>query len=123
MHNYLPGDLLTRPKLGFILHLGVFIGSNQVFHNTPTKGEHVSTVEEFAAGQQIVVQPTKASRSTVLSNAWRMMTKLNRYHLFNRNCEHTAYESIEGKPRSPQLFIILGVILAGIIVWLWSRSK
>src|SRR5258708_31347498 len=45
--------VISRPKLGVIPHVGVLLPDNTVVHCTPERGTHRSTVEEFAAGQDV----------------------------------------------------------------------
>jgi len=123
MINYLPGDVLVRSKFGFFDHFGIVIGHDRVLHNAPGKGEHISSIKEFSARQGIRVQPANVDRGTVLANARRIIGDLKEYDLINRNCEHTAYESIEGKARSPQLVAVLGFLLFVLLMWLVSRAK
>ena len=43
-----PGDIVSRPK-GVVRHVGVVV-EDGVLHNVPGRGEHVSSLESFAAG-------------------------------------------------------------------------
>ena len=63
-----PGDILRRPK-GLHEHVGVAWFDGRVLHNSPRRGEHLSSVDEFAAGRAVRVQPTPTHyRSRVLAN-------------------------------------------------------
>ena len=59
---HLPGDILLRRK-GFVLHKGIALGNGRVFHNTPIKGEHVSTEEHFRAGHRMYVDAADRRRT------------------------------------------------------------
>ena len=67
--TYLPGDILSRRK-GVVMHRGVALGNGQVLHNTPSRGEHISSVEEFRAGQRLHVEPrSRTQRERALSRS------------------------------------------------------
>lgn len=117
--NYTPslGDLLIRPKFfNLVPHEGVFVGRNTVFHNTPVRGEHLSTLEDFAAGQEITAHPTGANQNQVLSRLRQALASPKRYNPFSRNCQHSASAVIKGAALSP-LAIIVGIVIVGLILW------
>ena len=113
------GDYLTRPKKdifrGIITHIGAVIGHNQVLQNTPEKGEHVATFEEFANGELVKAHKTGAHPAKVHANVQRILENPKSYHPVARNCEQTATEAVEGKPRSPQMAVIICCV-AGFII-------
>jgi len=119
------GDLLFRPKFfGFMKleHVGVVVPQNMVLHNTPERGEHVSTVQEFAAGQAVRVQKTGSNSADVLSRANKVLADPKRYNPAFRNCEHTAFEVISGVAKSPFVLAVVGILLfIGLLVWLLRR--
>lgn len=110
--SYLPGDILSRRK-GLVMHRGVALGNGQVLHNTPGRGEHIASVEEFRAGQRLVVEPrSRSDREQALRRA--AYYRGGRYHLLTNNCEHTASRIGDDRARSPQLRgWLLGLGLAG----------
>src|SRR6266480_6451736 len=106
-HNYAIGDFVTRPKLlGFVSHIGVILGPNSILQNNRQKGEHVSTLEEFAEGEQIQVKRTGANAASVLTRVRMILRKAKPYDAVARNCEHTANEAVYGKAVSPQLVFV-----------------
>lgn len=118
------GDLLTRPKtLGFVDHYGVVVSPNTVLQNTPEKGEHLASVDEFAAGQRISVIRTSANPLEVQARCRKSLANRKAYNLVNRNCEHTAFEVAYGIAKSPQFIaaIIIGVIIFLAILVLQRR--
>ncbi|MEM1434874.1 MAG: hypothetical protein AAGG11_12510 [Pseudomonadota bacterium] len=110
--SYLPGDILSRRK-GPVMHHGVALGNGQVLHNTPSRGEHISTLEEFRAGQRLRVERRSyAERERALARAARY--RGGRYNLITNNCEHTTYRLADDSSHSPQLRgWLLGVGAAG----------
>ncbi len=100
------GDKISRPKAnGLIKHVGVYLGNERVFHNLPGRGEHVSSLAEFVAGQQMTVIPSPADLNVVQLN-WRVQERLNNpkpYHTTDYNCEHAASYVLTGQTDSPQL--------------------
>lgn len=111
-----PGDILARDK-GLHEHLGVAWFDGQVLHNSPVRGEHLSSLAEFAAGHEIRVQPTSAcDRGRALANGAAVLRAPRRYHVLRNNCEHTAHYVVQGRARSPQLVRWTLVGLFGALV-------
>jgi hypothetical protein len=102
------GSQLYRQKLAFIEHEGVVVGVNAVYHNTPEKGEHVSTISEFSAGQKIRIERTNADAQMLLTRVRSALRNPKKYHLVFRNCQHTASEMIHGTARS--FWSVVGII-------------
>ena len=97
--------LISRPKLGFLRHLGVLLPDGCVAHCTPERGEHLSTVEEFAAGQDVRIErviPIEQCMSA-LQRIAQAMVMPNAYNLFTNNCETFANRSIGERAVSSQL--------------------
>lgn len=118
------GDLLVCPKPhGLFSHVGVVAGSNTVFQNTPEKGEHLARVDEFSpGGAPVSVHRTGANPFAVMTRIQAALAAPKRYDLARRNCEHSAYEAVEGRPRSPQLaFWLVLAAIAGVVAWLVRR--
>ena len=116
------GTLLLRPKfLAIIQPQGVVVGHNAVLHNTPDKGEHVSTFGEFASGQPVHASASEADPCEVTNRARQVLSNPRPYDLFARNCQHTASALIRGVAKSP--WIAMGVILVLVIVGIWVVSK
>ena len=117
MSRYLAGDVLSRRK-GLVMHRGIALGDGRVLHNTPVRGEHISTEREFANGQRVRVESaTYAERQRALAHAAYVERRHSprRYHLFGNNCEHTVHRANSGDARSPQLRgWVAGVGLAAV---------
>jgi hypothetical protein len=115
------GDILMRPKLPCLEHIGVAIGNGLVCHNTPERGEHVSTIQEFAAGQPVKVQHTAANPLGVVSRANKILANPKKYDPVHRNCEHTTFEILHGVAKSPFVLVVISLIILGGILWLLLR--
>ncbi len=118
------GDVLMRPKFfGLVQHRGVFVGGNAVLTNTPGKGEHLVTVDEFSAGERITPHRSGANPLDVLARGRRILANPRKYDPILRNCEHTTTELTDGKAKSPSL-IFVGAVAAtiGVIYALTRRS-
>lgn len=117
------GDVLTRSKVfGFVDHAGVLVAPNTVLQNTPERGEHAVTVEEFSAGQAIRVSRVGADPAIIGARSQRILTNPRRYHPFFRNCQHTVYETVTGIAKSPYVVIVF-VLVCLAILFLWSRHR
>jgi hypothetical protein len=117
------GDVLSRPKaLSFVEHFGVVIGTDRVLHNTPEKGEHVSSVAQFAAGENLTVHRREVHVMSLLARTQHVLTKPRRYNLLTRNCEHTLSEVLWGVAKSPT-FIIVALLAAAVVLCLALRGR
>jgi hypothetical protein len=121
MTRYLPGDIVSRRK-GFVMHRGIALGDGRVLHNTPFKGEHICSEEEFSAGQRLYVQRMERSaRQRALLHA--QTDSVGRpYHLLANNCEHTVTRAIAGEAQSPQLRGWVAGLVAGAALLALTRS-
>jgi hypothetical protein len=115
------GDLLICKK-GIFDHVGVLIANDTVLQNTPEKGEHATTIEEFADGQTIKIQRMYADGSSVLSRARKILAHPKSYNAFFRNCEHTAWEVIKGIAKSPQFIFFATLAAIALIIYFATRD-
>jgi hypothetical protein len=118
MQRYLPGDIVSRRK-GFVMHRGIALGDGRVLHNTPFKGEHICSEEEFRAGHSLhVTRLDRTARQRALLHA---DVADRSYSLFNNNCEHTVYRAIGAEAESPQLKGWIAGLAAGAAVFALTR--
>ncbi len=107
MNKRSPGDIVSRRK-GPVMHRGIVLDEDRVLHNTPLKGEHVSTYEDFCRGKRARVRHLNAEeRDRALHYAETRQQRT--YNPFTNNCEHTVSRAAAGQARSPQLALIAGV--------------
>lgn len=103
---------LHRPKVGggifSVAHAAVeFIyadGESHVLHRTPDNHTHVSSYEEFAAGQEVtakVVDPQNID--ALMQRANFTLIKNKQYSPVFSNCEHLKSFVLFGKAESEQL--------------------
>ncbi len=114
--DYQPGDIVSRRK-GIVMHRGLILEDGRVYHNTPFKGEHVSTLHEFRKNRRMSVHPTNEFKRDETLQRYR--DRLDRpYNLFTNNCEHTISRAATGRGRSPQLasYLISGGVAAATLV-------
>ena len=97
MPTYRPGDIVARRK-GLVMHKGLVLRDGRILHNTPLRGEHISTASEFRAGKRLRVQP---ALSPVVPDEPHLERRA--YHLFRNNCEHTVHRACGRRAHSPQL--------------------
>jgi len=119
--RYLAGDIVTRRK-GLVMHKGVSLGGGRILHNTPFRGEHVCTEEEFAAGHRLYATNRSADerrRTLGRLGAWQPGRN---YDLFSNNCEHTVTRHVHGTAHSPQLIGWAAALLAGAATLAITRS-
>lgn len=101
------GYRLSRAKgFGLVDHVGLTFDGRDVFHNLPGKGEHLSSMVDFAAGQAIRAQEVLldwAEAFAVSSNIADAVSKNRPYHWSENNCEHSVSRVLGKQPQSPQL--------------------
>lgn len=97
---YQPGDIVSRRK-GPVMHKGIALDDGRILHNTPWRGEHVSTECEFRAGRRLRVTRLDDEARRHAVDAARDASR--RYNLFTNNCEHTVNRATTGQAASPQL--------------------
>lgn len=111
--NIEPGTILSRRK-GLIMHKGILLEDGTVYHNTPRRGEHVSSFAAFSKNRDVFAEPTdEFTREEALWGA--KLYPRRRYNPITNNCEHTVLRAATGRQRSPQLtsiFISGGIALA-----------
>lgn len=112
---------MSRRK-GIVMHRGIALGDGRVLHNTPFKGEHISSEEDFSAGQRLyVTRMDRAARQRALLHA-ETDSHGRRYSLLGNNCEHTVSRAIGGEPESPQLREWVVGLVAGAALLALTRS-
>ena len=95
------GDVVSRRK-GFVMHRGIALGDGRVLHNTPFRGEHITSEAAFRAGKRLYVDNLDdAARLRALRHA--RVDRERGYNLLTNNCEHTVTRATTGKAASPQL--------------------
>ena len=118
------GDILARPKaVGIVTHFGVAITSDLVLQNTPEKGEHIATLQEFSAGKPVTVHRTNADPSIVVARAQTVLARPQKYDLLQNNCEHTTTKVVQGMARSSQVAIFSTIALVGGLLLLASKRS
>ncbi len=121
--NIRVGDVLTRPKALIVTHVGVAVAPNLVLQNTPEKGEHLTTVQEFSAGKPVILHRTGANPATVVARAQAVISNPQKYDLIQNNCEHTVTKVIQGIAQSSQLAVFVMVALVGGVLLLASKKS
>lgn len=117
------GDFLLRPKLLGITHVGVWMGGDAVFHNAPDRGEHMSSVAEFAKGENIQIEPKNADPDTVISRVQAKLIQPRGYDPISNNCEHSANHVVTGRAFSIQLRVAVMVVAALGVTYFALRKR
>jgi len=122
------GDVLLRRKTS-VMHVGVYIGNNQVFDNAPGRGESLVSFSTFAKQNPVFVIPGQLPADTIQENVRQRLQNPKRYHLFSQNCEHSVRRVLGSAGASVQLreveeWAILGAALARGLGkrWMWAGA-
>lgn len=119
MSRYLPGDVVSRRK-GVVMHKGVVLRDGSILHNTPFRGEHVCSEEEFRAGKRLRATRLEGyERRRVLHHAENGDRR--RYNLLTNNCEHTVTRAATGSAHSPQLTSWVAGVGLGAVAFALTR--
>lgn len=98
------GSVLTVTK-GPVEHVGIVAWPGLVFHNNPTRGEHVSSIQDFSKGKPVTVvaEVEGLAMFGVQQRIRQMLQAPNPYSLGNNNCEHSLMKALGVAAKSPQL--------------------
>ncbi len=99
--RYLPGDVVLRRK-GPVMHKGIALGDGTILHNTPFRGEHVVSEEDFLRGRRMYVERRSHTERRRALHAAHNHERRD-YNLLTNNCEHTVSRAATGRSASPQL--------------------
>jgi len=109
-----------RKKMsGLVAHAGVELnfsmGKQLVLHASPDKNTHLSTVEEFSAGEKLVKKTSINATQAIVDRINSRLSANFKYSVFN-NCEHLASGVLTGRPTSAQLKTSLTISLVGTAI-------
>jgi hypothetical protein len=112
-----PGQILVRRKLGPFegWHYGTAVDGATVFHSTPERGCHYSSLHSFASGHPVGVFPTEVSSMqeyAELVNKTRMLEGASYNPLFN--CEDVTSLVRYDHPHSPTRNKVALLVLAAV---------
>jgi hypothetical protein len=113
-------SVIARPKMnGGGEHCGVLFMGNLVAHNTPERGEHVSTLQEFAPGGKFrVVRHVLPEHFHESMHRIREAVQSPRtYHATKNNCQTFANRLTGEAPSSPAVEGVGLLALAGVFLY------
>lgn len=124
------GDIIQVNKFGY-QHVGVFVGprgadSRCVVHNCKGNGVVLSHFQDFANGSPVFIHQ-KANgnyfqREEIARKALALLGK--KYDLLTFNCEHAANLAQNGKAESPQIKVLVVLMLVlGSIAFLSGNKS
>ena len=115
MNRHLPGDIISRRK-GPVMHHGVVLQNGHVLHNTPFRGVHVSSPEDFSKNKAVKTsRMSRHQRESTLARLTEEPPYQRRYNPFTNNCEHTVTRATHGHANSPQLKgLVVGLVVGAV---------
>ena len=108
------GMLLFRQK-GRFKHKGIVNENGLIVHNTPERGEHQSTLSEFADGQSVFVEKIYQFNQFMRDKISQILSSPKPYCQYSNNCEDTAGKII-GIPGSPTRDLIYLGLFVGFVI-------
>ena len=102
------------------MHKGMVLGDGRILHNTPFRGEHVCSEEEFRDGKRLYVsrQPLDRRRRALRAADAH---EPRGYNLLTNNCEHTVHRHVHGRSESPQLKSWVAGLALGALTFAATR--
>lgn len=119
-----PVRVISRPKLAFLRHAGIQLSDGCVAHNIPSKDEHISTLEEFAAGCpcRIEYELTPSEIMPTWQRIAQAMLRPQRYSAGANNCEIFVNRMLGRAPESPQLQGLALLAALGLLIGFGSKK-
>lgn len=111
---YSAGTVLARPK-GLFTHVGVVTEWGTIFHNTPERGEHESSFQDFTGGESVIVRAHVVNLRGFLLRLHQRRLFPQPYDAVSNNCEHTVAVLAGDEPASPQL-VGWGLLVGTVVV-------
>jgi len=116
------GDVLLRRKL-LVMHVGVYLGDDNVLHNAPSQGQNKTSLDMFTQGGETFFVSSNLGPERILSNAEKILKQKKDYHLFKRNCEHTIHQVLELPDISRQLTEVeVWALIGAAYGYSWGRK-
>ena len=116
---------ISCPKDWGQKHVGIWFSDGRVAHCARRRGEHISTIDEFAAGHDVTIErmvPLHEHAAT-LARIAEAMRSPKAYDIVNNNCEMFVRRMLGEKVESPQLQgAILVIGLAAVLGLAAARS-
>lgn len=119
--TFRPGDIVSRRK-GPFRHVGIVVGYDQILHNTPLMGEHLTDADGFSKGNPVRVEygiPSAEARQSAIAHR---ASRPRGYNPLTNNCEHTVNRIASGHAHSPQLQMFAAAIGTAVLALVASRS-
>lgn len=106
--------VISRRKAGAFQHIGLQLPDGRVVHCAPGKGEHLSSVEEFADGQDVTIirEVPPGDHNATIARIVAALQSPRPYDVFSNNCEMFANRMTGQKAESAQLqgaLILMGM--------------
>lgn len=114
--------IYRKKASGMVAHSGLKLtwvdDTVLVFHNTPNKGSHISTYDEFSEGQLVIGHRIYAVTAQLRARLEGLVISNKKYSVFGFNCEQAASFVTTGVAKSPQVRATIG---GGLIVGLFAK--
>ncbi len=117
--------VIARRKAGLLQHVGVLLPDRRVAHCAPAKGEHLSSIEDFANGEDVTIVRVLAASEHVatLERITEAMRAPKGYHVTANNCEAFANRMTGQKVESPQLQGVVALLSLVALIGLASARS
>ena len=123
--NLLGSRIIRQKEFGF-QHPGTCatVDCSWVVDSMPNSGARLVPFLAYAQGQSVTLQSRPLDRNDAAARASRALSLVGRtpYDLVTANCDHVAGYAETGVAASPQVALVVGVLLVGGAIWALSRN-
>lgn len=118
-----PVRVISRRKSTLLRHAGIQLSDGRVVHNIPGQDEHISTLEQFAAGCpcRIEYELTPSEIMPTWQRIAQALLRPQRYSAGANNCEIFVNRMLGRAPESLQLQVL--ALLAAFALLIGFASK
>jgi hypothetical protein len=113
-----PIAVVSRAKFGAFRHFGLLLPDGLVAHCAPNHGEHISTMDEFASGEDVKIERVLQIQeyAAILGRVTEATRTPKAYDALTNNCEMFVNRLLGVPPEIPQLRGIGVLIALGLLL-------
>ena len=113
-----PLAVVSRAKFGAFQHMGLLLPNGLVAHCAPNRGEHISTMNDFASGEDVKIEQLLPPQeyAAILGRVAEAMRLPKAYDVLTNNCEMFVSRLLGAPPESPQLRRVAVLVAFGMLL-------
>lgn len=121
MSQFAQGDVLERNK-GLVKHVGIYMGDGLVLHASPEYGVAITSLTDFAKGEEVRLnRRTNLSLYVLYPRARAAIARREQYDAVTNNCVDLVNEVVTGKRESAVVVMAIATLIIGGLALAMSR--